>query len=218
MTARRRTAPGGAARRRRQAGFTLVELLVALTLLGLLSLALLGGLRFGTRAWETAVTHGGGLDEVAFVQSFLRREVAQAIIPQRAGEAADDAPAFVGERDRLDFLAPWQQPLGRVGLYRFRLERADGLRLSWELLDAEGANTADEEDEAVRGERLLAKEVERLSLRYFGSRDQGDEPDWYDDWDQDAGLPRLIEIELEFDDPSAQPWPKLVVSLLGAVS
>ena len=215
MTARRRTAPGGAARRRRQAGFTLVELLVALTLLGLLSLALLGGLRFGTRAWETAVTHGGGLDEVAFVQSFLRREVAQAIIPQRAGEAADDAPAFVGERDRLDFLAPWQQPLGRVGLYRFRLERADGLRLSWELLDAEGA---DDEDEAVKGERLLASGVEGLSLRYFGSRDQGGEPDWYYDWDQEAGLPQLVEIELEFRDPAEQPWPKLVIALLGAVS
>ena len=34
------------------AGFTLVELLVAMTLLGFLTVLLFGGLRFGTRAWE----------------------------------------------------------------------------------------------------------------------------------------------------------------------
>ena len=35
-------------------GFTLLELLVAITLLGLLMAALFGGLRLGTRVWETA--------------------------------------------------------------------------------------------------------------------------------------------------------------------
>ena len=40
----------------RNAGFTLVELLVAITLLALVSAALFGGLRFGARAWESATS------------------------------------------------------------------------------------------------------------------------------------------------------------------
>ena len=35
-----------------EAGFTLLELLISMTLLGLLMLVVLGGLRFGARAWE----------------------------------------------------------------------------------------------------------------------------------------------------------------------
>ena len=43
---------GGPADGRDAAGFTLIELLVTLTLVGLISLVLFGGLRFGTRAWD----------------------------------------------------------------------------------------------------------------------------------------------------------------------
>ena len=39
-----------------QFGFTLIELLIALTLFGLLSVALLGGLRFGTRVWKPVMS------------------------------------------------------------------------------------------------------------------------------------------------------------------
>ena len=49
---RRLCRPRGHHRHRSEAGFTLIELLVALTLLGLISVVLFGGLRFGTRAWE----------------------------------------------------------------------------------------------------------------------------------------------------------------------
>jgi prepilin-type N-terminal cleavage/methylation domain-containing protein len=41
-------------RRATEHGFTLLELLVAITLLGLLMAALFGGLRLGARVWETA--------------------------------------------------------------------------------------------------------------------------------------------------------------------
>ena len=40
-------------------GFTLVELLVATTLLALLSVVLFGGLRFGARAWEVVTMTEG---------------------------------------------------------------------------------------------------------------------------------------------------------------
>ncbi len=50
---------------RRQAGFTLVELLVAMTLLAFLSITLFGGLRFGARSWEAVVDSSAERDHIA---------------------------------------------------------------------------------------------------------------------------------------------------------
>ncbi|MDH3594369.1 MAG: prepilin-type N-terminal cleavage/methylation domain-containing protein, partial [Rhodospirillales bacterium] len=69
------TRPG----RPRSGGFTLVELLVALTLLGLIFVALFGGLRFGTRTWETGNQRSEAFAEVEVMQSLLRRQLAQAV-------------------------------------------------------------------------------------------------------------------------------------------
>ncbi len=62
----------------RQRGFTLLEILVAVTLLGLLMAALFGGVRLGVRAWEAS---GARLDDDArltAVQDFLRERLTQA--------------------------------------------------------------------------------------------------------------------------------------------
>ncbi len=90
------------------AGFTLIELLVALTLLGLVSVVLFGGLRFGTRAWEAGNARAERLAEVQAVQAVLRRRIAQAVLPEDAGaeSAFSDSPAaFAGEEDSLRFVA-----------------------------------------------------------------------------------------------------------------
>ncbi len=59
-------------------GFTLLELLVAITLLGLLMAALFGGLRLGARVWETGETRLDASARVQIVQDFLRQRLAEA--------------------------------------------------------------------------------------------------------------------------------------------
>ena len=109
MIRARRTRRHGRARRRSEAGFTLIELLVALTLLGLISVVLFGGLRFGTRAWEAGNLRAEQLAQVQAVQALLRRRIAQALPPgpEAAGDAGDEARrrVFSGESDALQFLA-----------------------------------------------------------------------------------------------------------------
>src|SRR5579864_2460479 len=60
------------------AGFTLLELLISLTLLAVLSAILFGGLRFGTRAWERSEVMASETDEIAIAQNFLRRQLSDA--------------------------------------------------------------------------------------------------------------------------------------------
>ena len=64
--------------RRAEAGFTLLELLVSMTLLALLAIAMFGSLRFGARAWDRSEAHGAGMEQVRLVQQLLRRDLEQA--------------------------------------------------------------------------------------------------------------------------------------------
>ena len=103
------------------AGFTLVELLVSLTLLGLISVALFGGFRFGTRAWEAGTAHADRLDEVQVVQGFLRGRLSQTMTPRHEGEEGKPEGLLTGDASVLRFTAPWLTSLNLGGLYKFEL-------------------------------------------------------------------------------------------------
>ena len=62
----------------RQSGFTLMELLVAITLFSLLSLVLTGSLRFGLTAWARGSEHAERVDQNLVAEDFLRRTIGDA--------------------------------------------------------------------------------------------------------------------------------------------
>ncbi len=212
----------GRARRRSESGFTLIELLVALTLLGLISVVLFGGLRFGTRAWEVGNLRAEQLAQVQAVQALLRRRIAQALPPRP--EAARDAGvderrrAFSGESDALQFLAAVPSRAGVGGIYAFDLVVIeDGARVrlefTWRLHRADDeAESGDTPEAGLGGRRVLIDGLARAQFRYFGAPDSGAVADWRDRWVAEAGLPGLIAIEAEFPEGDGRAWPVLQVA------
>ena len=155
---------------RRQAGFTLVELLVAMTLLAFLSVALFGGLRFGARSWEAVVDSSAERDRIASTQTFLRDRLGQLTVPGPAGLRQFDADGRLdGGPERVEFVAPWLSALSLGGLYRFTLwhdDAGDGrLMLLW--APAEADPDALEELGDLAGERVLLDGVAEFSLSYL---------------------------------------------------
>ena len=160
-------------RRRGARGFTLVELLVAITLLGLIALALSGALRFGARVWDTGAERGTQMNRIEAAQSFLRRRIGQAAVVAADPVAAQEWPSFVGEEERLSFVSLLPPHLGAGGFYNFELrvaEAADGSRrllLSWSLHrpDADW----DPADAGADSRRVLIDDIAAATLRYFGA-------------------------------------------------
>ena len=105
---------------RRARGFTLIELVVAITILGLLAAVVSSGLRTELRAWSRATNE---LDDIRASQvrlDILRHQI-QGAIPIVYSEGVDPAlrPAFKGDATRLRLISRSSFRDGLDGLPRW---------------------------------------------------------------------------------------------------
>lgn len=195
-------------------GFTLVELLVGLSLLGLISLLLFGGLRFGLRTWEAAGARLAQTNEIEAAQSLLRRELAEAQ-PVTIGAPAEDPPIlFQGTGEALLFVAPLPAHRGIGGGHIFSLalegDRGNAqLMLRWHLFraDVSAQPLFDPKDSSA-----LLTGIDSIALSYFGRPAADAPPRWLARWDGELGLPELVRIQVVFPPGDRRRWPDFIVA------
>ncbi len=200
------------------AGFTLVELLVALALLGLLSSLMFDGFRFGARAWERVGTHADHASDIQWAQSFLRRRLSEAASVRAAIEETTQPVLFEGTDDGLAFITvlPVYGDVGGHSVLRLDLvDDAPGRQAGGELRLGWAPHRFDAEDlggEMV-DERTLLDGVESVEVAYYGRKDdEATAASWHREWRRADYLPRLVRIRLTFTEGSGRHWPDLVVA------
>ncbi|MCG8593145.1 MAG: prepilin-type N-terminal cleavage/methylation domain-containing protein [Kiloniellales bacterium] len=199
-----------------QGGFTLLELLVAISVFALLSVMMYGGLNFGIRAWERVGEADTRQSDVQLVQNLLRRAFAEVQPAEVGGPRRRLRLAFEGDRDGLVFVGPMPAYLGPGGNHLIGLQvegagRERALTLRWEVFREERPDLAF--TEAAEREVLLFG-VQDLRLRYFGAEDEALSPQWRSQWRDDEALPRLIQAEVDFAPGDRRLWPELIVALM----
>jgi prepilin-type N-terminal cleavage/methylation domain-containing protein len=190
-----------------EAGFTLVELLVALALLAVtasLLVAAIGSARQALDVVDRRVTRAS----VPAVQSVLRRLLIEARSAPDRIHRDDPSRAFVGDPDGLSFVSSFV-PQGQYGgLWRYGIALDAGALVLTQQLVRPRSSTADAQIRTV-----VITGIDALRLRYFGVEDQDGAPQWQDGWHAPHRLPRLVTVDVTFERADGRQWTPLVVAL-----
>ncbi len=200
-----------------EAGTTLLELLLALSLVAVMLTMIFGSFGFGRRAWEAAdrVEDQSSIDAV---QSLLRQLLSEARPAKAIDGSGRQTIAFKGEAQSITFVVNLRGTTTTGGLHEVRLGLAgaeagqpEGRFVAAFALYRPGPSPVADRPDKAPEERLLADGVRSLTLRYFGAAKLGDKPQWHERWADAETLPQLIEVavDLEADDP--RRWPLLLV-------
>jgi general secretion pathway protein J len=196
---------------RSAAGFTLLELLVALNLLALLTVGLAAALHAGNRAAAAVDRSLDQSSQLALAYRFLRDALADAQPLPLAGAAEPREIRFDGRPDRLSFVAELPPHLSIGGFADLTLA-LDGpversrLIVSWRTLTRAGA--AAELGEAHSN--VLLEHLRAVEFAYFGQADTNARAAWHDYWQAAIALPRLVRIRGQFVD--GRSAPELIVT------
>ncbi|UUX48623.1 prepilin-type N-terminal cleavage/methylation domain-containing protein [Nisaea acidiphila] len=164
-------------RRDREAGFTLLEFLVALALIGLVSVLATGLVRFaldGERRLAARVEVIG--DRIA-LERRLRREM-NAVLPLLDYDSSRPESSFLGDARSFRFVAAGAEgPRGRV----FAISEEGSIRLT----------------EGRFAEDVASFDAGAGTFSYFGRKSAEEAPAWHDIWRGERTTPRLLRLTLE---------------------
>ena len=194
-----------------EAGFSLVEVLVALVLLGLLSMALFASVRFGVTAWQRGGERSDQIHTSMLVQDLLRRLIGQAYPLVLADGTGTGRVDFAGTSTSLDFLAPVPVALASGGRARFKvaIERRGG---GTDLVMTSRPELAAADAPAELTRKTLLATIEMAEFAYFGAAQSQPASQWHDRWGGELSLPALVRLRVRFARSDPRLWPDLTIA------
>jgi general secretion pathway protein J len=198
-----------------EGGFTLIELLVSLSLLVIMLALINGSLRFGRRAWEVS-DQVERTDGLAAFRNLLGQRLIETLPLVNWDDRGVPTSVFQGASDTLSFASPMSSRNGLpAGLFLVTLKLAPqagvvSRPLSLELMPLNGDNVA---IDRVGHAPVLIDNVARLTIRYYGPPERGGEPRWFDSWEGQTTLPRLVNVDVQFPSGDPRTWPPLTREL-----
>jgi general secretion pathway protein J len=199
-------------------GFTLVELVVALSILGVLSLLLVNGLRVATRGWDAVDQRTTSAHQEHLALVFLQRQLELAQ-PMRLSRKADQKEiSFIGEPQAVRFVAPLPGHLGAGGMYWFTIELADSVEgkrlvLSYQLFQREEWERF---GSPATEQLVLMDGLKDAEFAYLEPARDEHPARWTTAWEPQEHLPRLIRLRLTDESGTDGPRQVFVAPKLAA--
>nr|CAA6828840.1 MAG: Type IV pilin N-term methylation site GFxxxE [uncultured Thiotrichaceae bacterium] len=193
-------------------GFTLLEMLIAFSMMSLLFLALFSSFNTIARGWDAADKKMLKTEDMRLISEFLRSQLSQAMVVRVQGDDGS-VYAFEGEDYFVRYAAPLQPLQNSGGVYL--IELAVGVDAGGKKLEMRYApyrpdlswDDALSEVEPV----LVYGGLSSVRFEYFAADNVDDEPGWEYEWMDKPVYPLLLKVILE--DKDQRVWPELIVDL-----
>ena len=192
----------------RQAGFTLIEVVLAMTLLATMMLLLYSGLSFALRSWDAGETNGRRFADRRVAENFLRREIGE-LFPMRWKDPMEVKVAFDGQPGTLRFVSARAPGIQLGGLSLVGLAVEEGKERGTRDLVMRRAMPDDEATDfgpLEKGEaHVILEGIDSVSFAYFGAENDFSEPQWFDAWKFAGRVPQLVRMRVRLADGTALP-------------
>ena len=195
-------------------GFTLVELLLAVTLMSLLLALAYGGLRAASRATDRGQDLLEETGRMRLAHQFVRRQLNQILpLPYATDEAEQLTTLFEGGGRYVQFVAPMPGYLSSGGPYVQRLDLVDGVDgvdLVFRQAPLQGFEEPALDDHPPV--TLLAG-LDYGSFEFQERDEEGLPGGWLMAWPEPAMVPLAVRLNIEYPEDSQVTWPPLVTGV-----
>lgn len=195
-------------KRRPDTGSTLIELLISITIVGMILVIIMGAFRIGIRAWETGERDIESFQRQQIVLSMLKRQLSSAVL--QPIEIEDRRPfVFSGDEEILDFISGVSLiPGDDFGNVRVTYRISRDYETDHYLLEIAERNFLtgglDQPIDALDDDMIyeLIGNAYDIRFEYLKATVPGEAYDWQPRWDEetDAGLPVAVRCVLQMDE------------------
>ncbi len=194
-------------------GFTLIEVIIAMSLLSLILVLLFSTIFSANKSWHSTERKIEQNDELRLVGNFIQRLVSQNI-PLVWIDPDGQRLIFEGKPHELLFTStlPSHRGGGGVQLIRLKINETEDVR----HLDLYYRNTSPDNDPFKTNDGdehvMLIDKITGIVFSYYGSDKRDETPVWRDEWQNDEQLPSMISIKIEAVNEN-QNWPEIKIPL-----
>lgn len=171
-----------------QAGFTVVELMIALSVVSMLMAVLVSSFHFGNQVMRSTRHTAGLIHDVAIIKQLMGDTLAQVVLPK----VATAVPAISGNADALRVVSLGPRILSAANPIVVDIAtnpRDGGVTAAWHALD---------QPSGARAPRQIIPPNRRVRFSYFGPEG------WIDRWQAPDTLPALVRVDFnDIVDPAS---------------
>ena len=194
-------------------GFTLIEILIGMSLLSVMMLLLFASLRVCVQYWDAGEAKINQVSRIAIIQKFFKARLENTKPLYDNFNGHQPLFSFQGTHHSLQFVSNMPASAGRLGLQKFTLNLGEFKAKQGRdvMVDISPFFPVTEGEEWAIEQISLVKQVESLTFRYFGAEKPSQEPEWQEEWLEMTQLPLLVSVFIELS--NGDILPEMVIAL-----
>lgn len=199
-----------------QRGFTLLEIIVVMTMLSLIMVMIYGGIQTSRKISEKGLKRINASNEIRVVSELIRRQVSR-ILPMAFKEDDGEFVIFEGDDRHIMYVSPMPGYLGNGGPHVQLIEivNAKGGKIlqfsHWLLNDSLEEDAFEDSDQEPV---VLLENIRDAEFSFVKLDEEGELGDWENSWEEPETTPLMVRLEVDMGDNALMQWPNMQVALM----